>query len=265
MTPVEGQDALSVTARHIALEGALNLRDLGGLPVAGGGVVRRGCVYRSAELCGLTDADHVRLGELGIGVVYDLRNDGERVARPNRLPAGIQLIERGAPSAAVERAITVEEQIASRSFPERDDVYFTGVYVDMFERLGPEIRRVLELALDSPERPLLFHCAAGKDRTGIVAAVLLGILGVAREDVVADYVLSTEHYAVHRLQALTPLLAEHGVEVDTIRFLFEVRANVLESALDQVEARWGSIDRLAVESAGVAADLPERLRARLVG
>src|SRR4029079_11322798 len=76
----------------------------------------------------------------------------------------------------------------------RDDELRAGVYIDMLDRLAPEMREVLERAVDAVERPLLFHCAAGKDRTGVIAAVLLGVLGVAEADIVEDYELTTDHY-----------------------------------------------------------------------
>src|SRR5580765_2462491 len=80
--------------RHHVLEGCLNLRDLGGYPTEDGRQVRWGCVFRAGELCLLTDSDADAITRLGIRVVVDLRNQWERAARPDRLPPGIDLVER---------------------------------------------------------------------------------------------------------------------------------------------------------------------------
>jgi protein-tyrosine phosphatase len=252
-----------MTQRHVALDGALNLRDIGGYLTGEGREVRRGCLYRSAELCSLTDADLDVLGRIGIGVVVDLRNQWERAARPDRLPAGVELIERSSPSTSSAVGQTLEEAIAAGDLPVNDDEYFTGVYVDLLDRLVPEVRLILELALDAVERPVLFHCAAGKDRTGLVAAVLLGTLGVPDETIVEDYELTTTHYAPRRLEALGPLLAAHGVTPARVGHLVEARTAVLRGALRHLHERWGGYDGYATAAVGVPPDLPVRLRAAL--
>ena len=208
--------------RHILLEGSLNLRDLGGYETADGRWIRSGCVFRSDELCSLTDADLEAVGALGIKVVFDLRNSNERTARPNRLPADVELLERTSPSAGGD-VRTTEEQIALGELPVKDDVYFATVYVDLFERLAPELRTILERAVDAPARPLLFHCAAGKDRTGVAAAVLLGLLGVPDDVILDDYELTSLYFAPRRMEALAQLMAEHGVADERIRPLLEAR------------------------------------------
>ncbi len=106
---------------------------------------------------------------------------------------------------------TIEELIAAGQIPVKDDEYIIGVYIDLLNRLMPEVRLILETAVDAAHRPMLFHCAAGKDRTGIVAAVLLGVLGVPDETIIEDYELTTTHYGAHRLVGLAGLLSEHGI------------------------------------------------------
>ncbi|QGG94882.1 tyrosine-protein phosphatase [Actinomarinicola tropica] len=252
-------------SRHIRLEGCLNLRDLGGYPTRDGGEVRTGCVYRSSDLCALTDGDVETVTSLGIAVVVDLRGHHERLARPNRLPHGVEVHERTSPSTRTDPARTLEDRIASRSFPDRDDDLLTASYLGhLEEHLTSELRTILELAVDSPRRPLVFHCAAGKDRTGIAAAVLLGVLGVGDDDIVADYELSTSHWAVPRLAALARHLDRHGVTADEVRHLVEPRTEVLRRVIDHVHGRWGGFESYAVECLGLRPSLPRRLRSALV-
>ena len=252
-----------MTERHLPLEGCLNLRDLGGYLTSEEREVRWGCLYRSGELCTLTDADIEEVSRMGIEVVVDLRNEWERAARPDRLPPGVELIERMSPAALDRLDPTLEELIAAGDIPVKDDEYITGVYIDLLDRLVPEIRLILEMAVHATERPMLFHCAAGKDRTGIVAAVLLGVLGVPDETIIEDYELTTTHYGAHRMDTLAGLLAEHDIAPESVRHLVDARTPGLERAMRHLHERWGGFDGYATTAVGVSPDLPDRFaRAR---
>ena len=252
-----------MTKRHIVLDGSFNLRDLGGYESGDGRRVRGGCLFRSDELHALTDADLDAVSELGIRVVFDLRNADERAARPSRLPIDVELLERvSQPTGGDVR--TIEELIAVGELPVPDDEYFATVYVDLLDRLAPELRIILERAVDAPTRPLLFHCAAGKDRTGIVAAVLLGLLGVPHDVILDDYELTSRYYTPRRMNALAAAMAEHDVPAERIRPLVEARRPVLATALGHIDERWGGFDGFVTDHVAIGTDLPERLRAALL-
>jgi protein-tyrosine phosphatase len=252
----------SLPQRRVLLEGCLNLRDLGGCRAADGRQVRAGCLFRSDELCALTTDDLKVIASLGIRVVFDLRNDLERSRRPNRLPPGIEVLERTSPGSGEGRK--TEEAIAAGDVPDRDDVYMTSVYVDMLTRLAPELRILVERAAAALERPLLFHCAAGKDRTGVAAALLLGLLGVPDETILDDYELTTAYSAPHRLAALRPVLIEHQVPEERVRPLLEARRPVLASTLIHLYEQFGGFEKYAVDVLGVVPTLPEQLRENLL-
>jgi protein-tyrosine phosphatase len=252
-----------VETRHVLLEGSLNLRDIGGYTTADGRLVRVGRIFRSDELHGLTDDDLVVVAALGIRVVFDLRNVDERNARPNRLPDGIELLERVTPSTQGP-SLTTEEQIVGNVLPVADDEAFADIYRRLLEMLAPELRIILERALDAPSRPLLFHCAAGKDRTGIATAVLLGLLGVPDDLILDDYELTTRFFTARKMDALAGRMAEYGVTEERLRPLLEARRPVLEALLHHVRDRWGGFDGYACEHVGLDAGFPERLRAALL-
>jgi protein-tyrosine phosphatase len=252
-----------VDGRHVALEGCLNLRDLGGYETADGRRVRTGCLYRSDELHALTDADLDVVARLGIRVVVDLRNEQERVRRPSRLPAGVEVRERTSPWSGGELR-TTEELIVAGELPVRDDESFTTVYIDLLERLAPELRTIIELATDAPDRPLLFHCAAGKDRTGIAAAVMLGLLGVPDPVILDDYELTSTYWGARRMEALADLMEEHAVGEERIRHFVEARRPVLEATLRHLHERWGGYEGYVSDRLAVAPDLPARLRSALL-
>ncbi len=254
-----------MTRRHVPLEGNLNLRDLGGYVGADGRTVRHGCLFRSDELHLLTDKDLKVIADLGIKIVFDLRGDDERATRPSRLPTGVELHERTSPEHSDAPTATFEEQVVQGLLPEPDDEWFGSVvYLDLLTRLAPELRRIVELALDAPARPVLFHCFAGKDRTGITAAVLLGLLGVPDDVILDDYELTTQFYTPARMAALADLLDEHGVDHDRVRPFFEARRRVLTIALDHLHETWGAFDAYAKTVLGVGEDVPDRLRAALL-
>lgn len=250
-------------AGHVPLEGNFNLRDLGGYVAADGRVVRDGCLFRSDELHALTDADLAVVAGLGIQVLFDLRSDAERTLRPNPTLTGVEIHERQAPSSE-SNAQTLEEQIATGVTPQRDDEEFGGIYVMLLTYLAKDLRRVVELAADASQRPLLFHCVAGKDRTGIASALLLGLLGVPDETILDDYELTTQFWTPGRMEQLAEFLDEHGADHDHIRYLISARRPVLAKALAHLHATWGGYDEYAIKELGVAPDLPARLRSTLL-
>lgn len=247
--------------RHIALEGNLNLRDIGGYAVPGDRLVRTGCVFRSDELHALTDADLEVVAALGIKVVFDLRNSYERGLRPSRLPPGVELLERSSPGSPPR---PIEDLIAARDLPVPDDEVFAGIYVEILDRLAPELRIILELAVDAPSRPLLFHCVAGKDRTGIATALLLSLLGVPDDVILDDYELTSTYFAARRIEALAAVMAEHGVRNEEVLPLLQARRPVLASTLRYVHDRWGGFGGYARSHLDIDDDLVPRLRDQLL-
>jgi len=252
----------SLPERHVLLDGCLNLRDLGGYRSVDTRQVRARCLFRSDELCALTTDDLNVIAQLGIRVVFDLRNDFERSRRPNRLPPGVEVLERTSPGTG--RGRTLEEAIAAGDVPDRDEAYMTAMYMDMLIRLAPELRIIVERAASAAERPLLFHCAAGKDRTGIAAALLLGLLRVPEQTILDDYELTTSYSAAHRLAALRPVLMGQNVPEERIRPLLEARRPVLASTLKHINEQFGGFEEYAAEVLGVDPTLPERIRKSLL-
>jgi protein tyrosine/serine phosphatase len=171
------------TSRHVFLEGAWNFRDLGGYAGQDGRCVRWQRLYRADSLHRLTAADLARLSSLRMRTVIDLRTSSE-VAK-GRVPADLELvawhhvpvIDVLPPRDAYDRWATPSE--AARQ------------YLAMFEGASSSVTAFLGLICDETSYPLVYHCFAGKDRTGVLTALVLGLLGVADDDIAADYALST--------------------------------------------------------------------------
>jgi protein-tyrosine phosphatase len=179
--------------RVLPLQGGRNFRDLGGYRTADGRSVKWGLLYRSGQMHDLTAADYTYLQKRGIRTVCDFRDTGERTREPTLWPAGQRpkvlsddyTLDVSAMKLPGDPAGWTREQVVTAmtaTYPQLLD-QFNGQYARMFAEL---------LAGDVP---LAFHCTAGKDRTGVAAALLLTALGVPRTTVVEDYLLSNQHMA----------------------------------------------------------------------
>jgi protein-tyrosine phosphatase len=172
-----------VSQRALAFENVFNFRDLGGYRAADGRTVRWGRLFRADDLCRLDDGDLARLGELGVRTVVDLRRP-EEVERGGRIP----------PAAYTYLHVHVVHPNwpVAHDFPspEARVGYLLDRYLELAEQGGEGIGLALCTVADPAAAPVVFHCIAGKDRTGLVAAFTLHALGVSDDDVADDYALS---------------------------------------------------------------------------
>ena len=179
--------------RLLPLEGGRNFRDLGGYPAGDGRSVRWGQVFRSGSMINLTDRDYRYLAGLGLCVVCDFRSNEERADEPARWPA-IPAIDYCAWDYArddrEEGYIGLAESLRQPDLTaEKVRAIAVASYDDIVERHKDRFREVFQ-RLANGDLPLVFNCSAGKDRTGVAAALVLTALGVSRELIVQDYALS---------------------------------------------------------------------------
>jgi protein-tyrosine phosphatase len=253
----------------IDLDGAVNVRDVGGLPTVDGRSTRPGVLLRADNLQGLTPSDVSRLtGELGVRTVLDLRT-GREVEEEGPGPLRATDVVHHHVSLIPEPPGEPKEQEIDRAVPHRAEragttpTDMTGYYVGYLEDAPQGLARALRLLADPATGPALVHCAAGKDRTGVVVAVALSLAGVRREAVVADYARSAERIdgVLARLKATKtygPSLAD--TSADAIRPV----AGSMERFLDHVDREYGGPHGLAM-ALGVEEETVARLAARLVG
>jgi protein-tyrosine phosphatase len=170
--------------RRITLERAFNFRDLGGYAANDRRTVRWGLIYRADGIHRIEGADLARVATLGIRTVVDLRTRGELADHGRVATESL---------AASYRHLPLLEHVWERDLPvaELDAVEFlSGRYLDMLEKGASSIVSALSIMAEAERLPLVFHCSAGKDRTGVLAAILLSLLGVSDDDIAADYALS---------------------------------------------------------------------------
>jgi len=182
--------------RRIALAGTLNLRDLGGYPTSDGGTVRWRTLLRSDALHRLDDAGRAALAGLGLQTVVDLRTDEEAGSAPSALDG----------TGARAFRVPLFRAAAIGALPPE----LAAVYRHMIDECGAAIAEAVGRLGREGGLPGLVHCSAGKDRTGLVAALILDVLGVPDEVIAADYAMSAAHLdaeaaqVVRRIQAISP-------------------------------------------------------------
>jgi protein-tyrosine phosphatase len=248
----------------IELDGAHNVRDLGGLPAAGGRT-RPGVLLRSDALDACTPADVDRLVEtIGLSHVIDLRTKAERTERGRGLLGDsnvsytdLSLIDE---AQAARRNTTRSEAFAAGRDPSR---IMADSYVQLLELGGRSFVTALERIVAPGGAPVLIHCAAGKDRTGVMVALLLGAALVDREAIVADYAATHERMApiVARLRAARDF---QKVAAQVPAFVMEARPATMELFLEELDQRWGGASSYLVES-GARPDTIETWRSMFVG
>lgn len=260
----DGQRIL-VSERVMPLQGAVNFRDIGGYEAKDGRFVRWGQVYRAGMLANLTPADQAFLQQLGLRQVCDLRSEEEVARRPDRLPDGLQLAPR--PMQSVDSVSRLRSLFIVLFQRRRLAALMQRGYNEMIlDRHGPLIGEIFRWLAADDTRPMLLHCTAGKDRTGMIVALLLHVLGVPQETILADYTYSN-HYYDHFRSELAPDVApllKFGVTIDDLWPLLIVDPQTLTGAFSHIHQKYGSVTAYLQQQAGVDTAVIAQLRQKLL-
>ena len=242
--------------RFYELEGARNFRDFGGYINEDGDQVAWGKLFRSNQPAGMTSSDYSSVAPLNIATVVDFRTDDERKKDPTNWQGGrvpeIVLLPMGSTEAFVELDALVEAAIEAA-----DTVALRELGAEVYRRMPieytTELGDLLRDLASEQSVPVLLHCHAGKDRTGLGAALILSLLGVPRDTIMADYLHSNDR------------LLNDGVERSPIEKVYwGVEADWLQASFDAIEAQYGSVDRYIEVALGIDADTRARIRKNLL-
>ena len=245
--------------RRISLDGAQNLRDLGGYATADGRHVRWKKIYRSGELSRLTEADYKVMSGLGISVVCDFRRDSERTAAPTKWQGANAPEILNLPGAQAERSGGGRGQPQAPA-PPGLSALLVNSYPTYPTALAASYRTTIE-QLMTKDGAVLYHCTAGKDRTGTFSSMLLTMLGVPREVVVQDYLLTNQFLATP--ERIDAIVARGGSREGALTSLGVDRA-YLDLMFKTIDSEYGSFDEYRRKALGVSdADLV-RLKNRLL-
>jgi hypothetical protein len=231
--------------RVLRWDGCVNVRDLGGLPLAGGGETAYRVVVRADWLPGLSEAGRQALVEYGVSLVVDLRPDREHEED------GFEPL----PIPVVRQAMDPRPIPAAWDWPSMREAYLA-----LADRYRAELARALTL-LGSAEPPAAIHCAGGRDRTGIACGMALWLAGVEPEAIAADHALSDESWAPHNDEWLAE--AQDELERERRRRIIQPAGRTLAEVLEEIEEREGVRNLLV--GAGAEEAALDRLVARLRG
>jgi protein-tyrosine phosphatase len=249
---------------HIAMHGALNVRDLGGIATRSGRKISAGRVIRSDALSELTDEDVATLAGMGLRTAIDFRSTHEVAdAGSDRLPSGAAAIALPVDAANLEELFAAGPDALYELLGDGKGTQFMlrinrQFVTDPAHRA--QFGRALHLIADSDRQPALFHCTAGKDRTGWMAAILLTALGVPRDAVMTDY-LATNDYV---WPAYAATLGSLGDLLTLVKPVLMQDPAYLDAAFAEVDARFGGFDGFLAGGLDFAPADVDRLRAGLL-
>ena len=217
--------------RVLPLQGASNFRDLGGYAGHGGRPLRWRRLFRAEHLAGLTEADRATLARLGLARAVDFRGQAERAATPYQWPGITQhalsieptVVQRMQDMVAAGQTLTVPVVQA----------LMKALYHALVTEQAPRFAELFALLLQD-DTPLVLHCTAGKDRTGVAAALILQALGVPRAVVLQDYLLTNLHYR-------HPPLSRSDTPPEVLAVLWRVQEDFLTTALAAIDAQPGGM------------------------
>lgn len=237
--------------KHVPMDGPQNFRDLGGFLNRDGKMVAWNRLYRADGLADLSEKDEAAFRQRNIQTIIDLRSASEQKMMPDRVPQGVRYCA----YPMMREDLSGTDQAALQSFAQSLKIGYLKMIRENARLVGEAVRSVME---GLEQGAVVFHCTAGKDRTGVLAAILLLLLGVSDEDIIADYQVSFTYNTkgVNRMMAKVPELKEYLEQAGEDSVLHSNPKNmqaVLEVLNTENVGPW-------LESAGVSRALQERFR-----
>lgn len=264
LRPLQGE-ALSAAERALPLDAATNFRDLGGYRTDDGRRVRWGRLFRSGHTATLTGRDVSYLESLDIRICCDFRREEEHRIEPSRLPSATRIV-----------GITVDPGSSTSFFdrlagggvsPAEMASFMEDVNREFVRHHATQFRRMFDELLSLAEGAFMINCAAGKDRTGFGAAMILAALGVPEEVIVADYLLSGRYFPIQReLARMRRKFAGRSdppLEAELLLPMMQTRPEYIGAAFDAIRSDYGTIDQFLAQALGIDTSARQLLRERL--
>jgi protein-tyrosine phosphatase len=221
-----------------------NFRDLGGFPAAGGKKIKYGLLFRSGDLHSWTNDDLKKLEEFKIATIIDFRSEREREYRPDSVISSVKsIMNLVIPDLSREQATEYLSANNARGL----ETLLVDVYRTMVNDNQQEYKEFFNILTHTRHLPILFHCAAGKDRTGLASLFLLSALGVDMKHILEDY-YSTN---IHNLEYSNKIIAkinQMGLNGELMRPMLEVREEYLNAALKEIDLKYGGLNAFLIET-----------------
>jgi protein-tyrosine phosphatase len=250
---------MSGTARFVGIGGSLNFRHLGGYR-ARDGVTRADALFRGGWFDLASAEDEDRFAAAGIRRIFDFRSPPERQKRPlsGKVARQADIVELGISPGSMGPYLLSLRDLPAAQVDCRGAM--TRMHYEMLTEGTPRFRQFFQ-HLAASEGPVMIMCSTGKDRTGVASALLLSALGVPRETIFEDYMISAEVYRGKELDfARSHGLEALGVDLDLVKDVFTVHPDYLEAVWRRIDETAGSMDRFLAEAMGLDADGRRRLQ-----
>jgi len=253
----QGGPALVAAERRIPFEAVTNFRDLGGYRTRSGRRIRWGRVFRSDALHGMTEGDVRMYDDLGLTAVYDLRSDVEIAENPDPMPSRhLPMLSRPAGDNVAGAFDGATSEDGER--------LLAGIYIGQINHAATTIGELFSALAESDRLPAVFHCHAGKDRTGLVAALLLEALGVERDAILDDYEL-TARYRLRAQQDQTfERMMKLGLAPEAAAGVLTAPRWAMRSALEYLDREYGNVEHYLTGPAAMERSDLGRLSAELL-
>jgi len=245
--PANLSENLREDTRKLPFTGAHNFRDLGGYKTSDGKTVKWGKVYRSDNLHSLTDEDLKYMERLNLKSVVDFRSDEERNEEPDRLTPDMTPIL--LPIKFEPEGVT-ETLMRDLTFGDLDSSNLLRDFnIILVKEFTEEYREFFRHIVDNGGEPFVLHCTAGKDRAGFGSAMILTVLGVPREKIIEDYLLTNTYVSDHVDRKLleTELKTFFRADSDNLRKINFVEERYIQAAFDTIDSHWGGMDQYISE------------------
>ena len=245
--PANLSENLREDTRKLPFTGAHNFRDLGGYKTSDGKTVKWGKVYRSDNLHSLTDEDLKYMERLNLKSVVDFRSDEERNEEPDRLTPDMTPIL--LPIKFEPEGVT-ENLTRDLTFGNLDSSNLLRDFnIILVKEFTEEYREFFRHIVDNGGEPFVLHCTAGKDRAGFGSAMILTVLGVPREKIIEDYLLTNTYVSDHVDRKLleTELKTFFRADSDNLRKINLVEERYIQAAFDTIDSHWGGMDQYIAE------------------
>ncbi|MDR7131786.1 protein-tyrosine phosphatase [Algoriphagus sp. 4150] len=249
----------AMAQKNLGLESSPNFRELGGISVGNEYRIKEDMIYRSGSFSNLPDSDKEKFAETGINTVVDFRSEFEIKREPDDIPASLEANYVGSQIGEMDQKamgqfmkVLNNDDFRTESLDslmvEANKGFVTNIsdYMPFFESL----RR--------PDAVVLFHCSAGKDRTGLASSLFLHILGADWDTILADYMRSNE--AVQKLDE--DKLSMYGIPKDRAQYLMGVRPEYLEAAWTEIQREFGSVDAMLEKEFGIGEKEKAEIKAK---
>ncbi|AFH93422.1 MULTISPECIES: tyrosine-protein phosphatase [Providencia] len=227
----------------LPLKGGINFRDLGGKKLANGNKIKSGVLFRSGALNHLTTEDLAVLQSQNLYQILDYRDVAETKAKPDMIWDGAHYVN--APANPMAKEVSADlGQLTPESLEQFDPKIFMGRLYELLPLNNPAYHQLVSMLKQPEKGGIVQHCAVGKDRTGVGAALVLFALGADLDTVMEDYLLTNETLAPFRKH----LLEEHAQRmsdsvVKKFEYVYSVREEFLMTAINSIKTHYGSIDK----------------------